>query len=47
MTPAKAVSEGADFLVVGRPIVGQANYLRAANRILNEIGRIGYGIADM
>jgi orotidine-5'-phosphate decarboxylase len=41
MTPAKAVSEGADFIVVGRPIVGQANYLRAANRILNEIGRIG------
>ena len=41
MTPAKAVSEGADFIVVGRPIVGQANYLRAATLILNEIGRLG------
>jgi orotidine-5'-phosphate decarboxylase len=41
MTPAKAVSEGADFIVVGRPIVGQANYLWAATLILNEIGRLG------
>ena len=37
MTPAEAVSEGADFLVVGRPIVEQTYYLNAANLILNEI----------
>ena len=38
MTPAEAVSEGANLLVVGRPIVGQSNYLSLANVILNEIG---------
>ena len=35
--PAKAVSEGANLLVVGRPIVGQTNCFCAANFILNEI----------
>ena len=38
MAPAEAVSEGANLLVVGRPIVGQSNYLSLANVILNEIG---------
>ena len=36
--PARAVSEGANLLVVGRPIVGRTDYLNAANLILNEIG---------
>ena len=37
MTPAEAVSEGANLLVVGRPIVGRTDYLNAARLILNEI----------
>ena len=39
MTPAEAVSEGANFLVVGRPIVKRTDYLNAASLILNEISR--------
>jgi len=38
MAPAEAVSEGANMLVVGRPIVGRTDYLNATNLILNEIG---------
>jgi orotidine-5'-phosphate decarboxylase len=37
MTPAEAVSEGANLLVVGRPIVKRTDYLNAAKLILNEI----------
>ena len=37
VSPAKAVSEGANFLVVGRPVVGWTDYLNAANLILDEI----------
>ena len=37
MTPAEAVSEGANLLVVGRPIVERTDYLNAANLILKEI----------
>ncbi len=37
MTPAEAVSEGADLLVVGRPIVERTDHLDATNRILKEI----------
>ena len=37
MTPAEAVSEGADLLVVGRPIVERKDYLNAAKFILKEI----------
>ena len=37
MTPAEAVSEGADLLVVGRPIVERTDYLNAARLILKEI----------
>ena len=40
MSPAEAVSEGANLLVVGRPIVGRTDYLNAARLILNEIGLI-------
>ena len=47
MTPAEAVSEGADFLVVGRPIVEKNDYVRAAHIILNEISRVDQGIADI
>ena len=39
MTPAEAVSEGANLLVVGRPIVKRTDYLNAASLILNEISR--------
>ena len=37
MTPAEAVSEGANLLVVGRPIVKRTDYLNATKLILNEI----------
>ena len=37
MTPAEAVSEGANLLVVGRPVIGRPDYLNAASLILNEI----------
>ena len=37
MAPAEAVLEGANLLVVGRPIVGQTDYLNATRLILNEI----------
>ena len=47
MAPAEAVSEGANLLVVGRPIVGRTNYLNAARLILNEISFTNQGIADM
>ncbi|MGA1720589.1 MAG: orotidine-5'-phosphate decarboxylase [bacterium] len=47
MSPAEAVSEGANLLVVGRPIVGRTDYLNAANHILNEISLIDHGIADI
>ena len=40
MTPAGAASEGANLLVVGRPVVGQTDYLKAANLILNEISLV-------
>jgi orotidine-5'-phosphate decarboxylase len=37
MTPAKAVSVGADFLVIGRPITGAADPAEAADRIAAEL----------
>ena len=37
MTPAGAASEGANLLVVGRPVVGRTDYLNAANLILSDI----------
>jgi len=37
MTPKAAIQAGADFLVIGRPITGQANPREAAERILAEL----------
>ncbi len=39
MTPDEAVRAGANFLVVGRPITAAQNPLRAAQKILAEIGQ--------
>ena len=38
LTPAEAVAEGADYLVVGRPITGAADPIAAARRIAAELG---------
>jgi orotidine-5'-phosphate decarboxylase len=37
MTPRQAVSEGSDYLVIGRPILRAANRLEAFNAICEEI----------
>lgn len=37
MTPARAVAQGADFLVVGRPIIEAPSPVEAARRILAEM----------
>jgi orotidine-5'-phosphate decarboxylase len=36
-TPGEAIDAGADFIVVGRPIIREANKLAAAQRILDEV----------
>ena len=41
MTPEQAVREGADFIVVGRPITAAANRRDAAKRIVDEMERAG------
>lgn len=38
ITPQKAIRDGADFIVVGRPITENADPRAAAKKILNEIG---------
>ncbi|MGA2532229.1 MAG: orotidine-5'-phosphate decarboxylase [Candidatus Aminicenantales bacterium] len=38
LTPAEAVSKGADFLVIGRPITGAASPEEAFLRIVEELG---------
>jgi orotidine-5'-phosphate decarboxylase len=40
VTPARAVSDGADYLVIGRPIRDAADPAAAADRIADEIDRI-------
>ncbi|MFA0810805.1 orotidine-5'-phosphate decarboxylase [Microbulbifer epialgicus] len=37
LTPSEAISQGADYLVIGRPITAAANPLRALQEILSEI----------
>ncbi len=37
MTPKEAVSQGADYLVIGRPVTGQKDKLSAVRKILEEI----------
>jgi orotidine-5'-phosphate decarboxylase len=39
-TPASAVSLGADYLVIGRPITGAANKRAAAQAIANQIAEV-------
>jgi orotidine-5'-phosphate decarboxylase len=39
MTPARAIEAGADYLVVGRPIVEAADPKKAAEAIVAEIER--------
>lgn len=41
MTPAWAIKSGADFIVVGRPIVGAKDPLHAAKNIIKEIENAG------
>jgi orotidine-5'-phosphate decarboxylase len=43
MTPARAIAAGADYLVVGRPVVGAADPRAAAEAILAEITPIVAG----
>ncbi len=38
MTPKEAIEEGADFIVIGRPITQQPDPASAAEKVLNEIG---------
>ena len=38
LTPKQAITEGADYIVVGRPIIQAKNPLAAAHKIIAEIG---------
>ena len=42
MTPAAAIAAGADYLVVGRPIIAAADPQAAAQAIVEEISRASY-----
>ncbi len=39
MTPGEALDAGADYLVIGRPIIADRNPREAIGKILNEVGR--------
>ena len=39
MTPARAIAAGADYLVVGRPIIAAADPKAAAQAIVKEISQ--------
>ena len=39
MTPAEAVAAGADYIVIGRPVLESENRTEAVEKILEEIGR--------
>jgi orotidine-5'-phosphate decarboxylase len=41
MTPARAITAGADYLVVGRPVVAAADPKAAAEAIVTEIQQAG------
>lgn len=41
MTPGEAISQGADYLVIGRPIYGNPDPAGAAQKIADEIASIG------
>jgi orotidine-5'-phosphate decarboxylase len=43
MTPAKAIAAGADYLVVGRPIVDARDPKAAADAIVAEIEQVTKG----
>jgi len=38
MTPAQAVEEGADYIVIGRPVIAAASPADAFKRIVEEMG---------
>jgi len=42
LTPARAMAEGADYLVVGRPVIENENPLNAARRIKEEMRQARY-----
>jgi orotidine-5'-phosphate decarboxylase len=46
MTPARAIEGGADYLVVGRPIVEAADPKAAAEAIVNEIALATRGVGN-
>ncbi|MFH2011371.1 MAG: orotidine-5'-phosphate decarboxylase [Pseudomonadota bacterium] len=41
MTPKEAILAGSDFIVIGRPIIGAADPVESAKRILEEIKGLG------
>ncbi len=45
MSPAEALQAGADYLVIGRPITGQADPLAAARQIAEEISQASGGVS--
>jgi orotidine-5'-phosphate decarboxylase len=46
MTPARAIEAGADYLVVGRPVVEADDPKAAAEAIVAEIARTAKGEAN-